>query len=229
VAKAGPYTGKTYREKWGAEANLDRLSAYNRDVMQFDAGLSYRLAPKSLLSLEYRYKNINRDYFEVTEAGDTETTINRIKASMSSRLSKVTRLNASFIYEDIDQPFIGVNAAGTVSFNPAPQSSPLAPGSIQYFQLYANRIVDLSNQPNQTMQFKANLSHKLSKTFSVNGSVNWKTSENDILDYSKWNKDHLALNASAWFALSPEFYGTISYSYGDDTTETLFILPIFDG
>jgi hypothetical protein len=229
LAAAGPYAGQTYNQHYGAEVDLDRLSAYNRDVTQLDAGAAFRLGAGNLLSLDYRFRNIDREHYAVTEAGETETTINRIKVSLSSRVGKKTRVNAHFIWKDIDQPFALPDAAGTVNMPFTPVASPLVPGSIQYFQLYANRVVDLTNQPNSLYEFQGNIRHRMAKNFSVSGNFKWVSSENDSLDFSTWSKDRMMINGSAWFALSPEFYGTVSYTYGDHQTETLFILPIFDG
>jgi hypothetical protein len=148
---------------------------------------------------------------------------------MSSGFFKDTRFNAHFIYEDIDQPYILVNAAGTPAYYPAPIDAPFKPGSIQYFELYASRILDLSNQPNSVMDFRGSVSHRMSKEFSLNGSFTWKKSENDTLDYSTWTKDRIAFNASAWFAPTEELFGTVSYNYIDEKTETMYVLPIFDG
>lgn len=228
-AVAGTYPGLTYAERWGAETDFTRYSVSNRDVLQFDADIAWRMLRGSLVKLEYLYRKTDRDYFAVTEGGETTTTLNRIKASLTTRFSKETRLNTSLRYEDTESPFSGVNVAGSTSFNPPAVASPLAPGSVQYFELYAARIVDLTNQPTSLLEAKANLSHRFSPKFSVNGGITYQTQENDSLDYSTWGKDRLSATLSSWFAIGPDFHGTISWSYRDEETDTMFVLPIFDG
>lgn len=197
--------------------------------MQLDASLAYRLANRTRLSAAYRLKTVDRDNYSVTEGGDTKTTFNRFRVDLISRPMKDTKINAHFIYENIDQPFVNLKAGGSPSYDPAPVSAPFVPGSIQYFELYDAWMIDMANDPTSLMDLKASISKKLSKGFSVNGSIQWKKENNDNLDFYEWTKDRLAINASSWFAFSPEFYGTVSYSYKDEKTESLFILPIFDG
>jgi hypothetical protein len=229
VAVSGPYAGKTYREQWGANPDLDRKSAYNRDVFNIDADLRYRFAKRSVLTLGYRYKMIDREYYAVTEAGDTETTHNRFKATVNTSLMKGNRINAEFVYEAIDQPYINLYAAGSPKQDPTPVPSPLAGGSIQYFQLYGTREVNLAANPNQIMSLRATIKQKLDKGVSLMGTFTWKDSSNDELNISEWNETHMGINASLWFAISPEFSGMVSYNYKDSEKDTLFVLPIFDG
>lgn len=229
VSAAGTYAGLTFQENYGFNPDYNRLSVYNRDVFQMDADLAYAFGNRTRLSAAYRMKTEDRDNYSVTEGGDTKTTTNRFRVDLTSRPLKNTKINAHFIYENIDQPFVLINAAGTPGYDPAEVASPTMPGSIQYFQLYDARTIDMSNKPSSIMDLKASVSQKLSKGFSVNGSIQWKKENNDNLDFYEWNKERLAINASSWFALSPEFYGTVSYSYKDEKTESLFVLPIFDG
>ena len=229
VAVAGGYPGQTFQDHYGYNPDYNRLSAYNRDVMQLDADIAYRFAPKTRLNAAYRLKTVDRDHYSVTEGGDTKTTHNRFKVDLISRPMKNTRVNAHFLFENIDQPFVYVNAAGTPNVDSPIVPAPFTPGAVQYFELYDARIIDMSNEPSQIMELKASASQKLAKGFSINGSFQWKQEKNDNLDFYEWTKDRLAINASSWFAFSPEFYGTVSYSYKDEKTESLFVLPIFDG
>lgn len=224
VAVAGPYAGQTYRQKWGAEADLDRKSHYNRDVMKFEGSLRYRFMPRSVVTVGYQYKMIDREHYDVPE-----TTHNRFKASLSTSLMKGNRINGEFVYETISDPYINIMAAGTTNFNPAPVPSPLAGGSIQYFTLYLNREINLGTDPNEVMSFRGSVKQKLDDGFSVMGSFSYVDKSNDDLNFSTWEEKKLGLNASAWFALTPEFTGMVSYNYKDSEKDTLFVLPLFDG
>jgi hypothetical protein len=61
------------------------------------------------------------------------------------------------------------------------------------------------------------------------GGFKYTDKSNDELNMSEWNETQLGVNASLWFALSPEFSGMVTYNYKDSEKDTLFILPIFDG
>jgi hypothetical protein len=230
-----PYTGLTYAERFNlGDPDFVRKSILNRSVMQIDADWATRLAARSNLTLGYRYKKTDREDYAVSEGGDTATSVNRIKASLSSRFGKKTRFSANAVYEMTDLPLLALNQAGTPSLNSAIVPSPFVPiglpgGSYQYQEIYNMYQIDMTNAPTNVMAVDASLTHKLGKAFSINGKFKYSTKKNDALDYYEWSKENMAFSASAWFALSKDFYGTIAYTYADATTETLFTVPVFDG
>ncbi len=231
LAAAGPYAGQTYRQRWDdgtLTGDFTRQSWVDRTVYQFDADLNYAFAPKTRARVSYRYKQTDRDNHEVAD-GEHASTSNRFKLALSSRKMKDLTLRGHFIYEDISNPFAGVDIAGMQNFNPAPTSSPLAPDSIQYFQLYNSRMVDLTNQPDRVLEFNGALTYRPMPNVSFSAGLKWNDLKNSSLDYSEWDKTRTALNASLWFALSEQAYGTIAYYFKTEETNAAVVLPLFDG
>lgn len=231
LAVAGPYAGLTYREKFddgSFTGDFNRLSWANRTVYEFDADLNYAFAHRTKARLSYRYKQTDRDNHEVSD-GEHASTSNRIKLALSSRAVKDLTFRGHFIYESISNPFAGVDIAGMYNFNAPAPGSPLSPLSVQYFQLYNSRMVDLTNQPDSIVEFSGQMTYRLAKNASFSAGLKYQDLQNDSLDYSTWSKDKTAINASLWFALSPELHGTIAYHYNTEETQTAYIMPVFDG
>ncbi|MCX7895553.1 MAG: GSU2204 family CXXCH-containing (seleno)protein [Thermoanaerobaculum sp.] len=229
VAAAGPYAGKTYRQQYGFDPDYLRLSALDRDVLEGTLRLSYKLGKGTTLLGQYQIRQLDRVHMEVAP-GETTTLENQLRVQLTSRPTKGLNLRAALAFADISHPFMHLNAA----CNPNPMQtvavpSPVVPGSVQYYQMYAARVADLTASPSRFWEARASASYQTPTSFLANLSVRWWDGENQDLDLTDWAKSVAGITASVGWIPGEEWQAHLGATLGRMQTKAFFCIPVMDG
>jgi hypothetical protein len=228
IAPEGPQTGKTYPEAYPAFGKLDytRGSTINRRDITAAAEASVRLARLTTLKGGYEFRSIRRDNFEVER-----TDRNRLSLLFSSRKSNDWKTRIRYTFDAIDQPFLHHKAALSPMLqpNPAPGNPPSPLAGLQYFALYAARQADLTNQPTRSQFFEPSFSWTPSTKAALNFHYRSRLEKNDKLNFSTWERASHSPGVELWVSPLEKLNFTASYQLQYDKTDTLFVIPVFDG
>jgi hypothetical protein len=229
VAVAGPYAGKTYRQRYGFDPDYLRQSALDREVKEGTLRLSHRVSPLLTLSAQYQARSIDRTNYQVAP-GETTTLEQKAKLNLLLRPTQKLRLRATLGYADISHPFMALNAAcnpDPLQTTPAP--SPLAPGSVQYYQIHDARVADLTASPSSYKEARLTASYQATPSTLATLSYQWWDGDNQDLDLTNWSKNLHAVTASLTTNPSESwaFYAAASYSKRE--LETFVCIPLMDG
>lgn len=229
LAVAGPYAGKSYRERWGFQPDFLRQSAIDRDVVEARARLAYRLGKGSSLIGEYSVQNLDRAHYQVAP-GKTDTLDQRLKLAFTARPAKGLNLRLEGTFADIRRPFMTQNTACQPGpLQETPVTSPLLPGSTQYFQIYASRIGDMTASPSSFAEARATLGLALNESTNASLSVRWWDGDNNDQDLTNWSRTHTAANAHLAWAPSATTQTFVAASWGKRKLESWVCVPLMDG
>jgi hypothetical protein len=242
VAVAGPYAGQTYRQKYAYDPDWTRTSALNRDVLEGVAEFQHRFSATSTLKAGVRYAATEREVCGSCHAapgGDDkpaghpevpdETTEGTLYAQMSWRRPGGWRVFAEAEYSDISTPFMNVDGGCNPDMDSTPAASPMAPTSIQYWQIHDAREYDLSNQPSSAWHLKAGASRDLSPSVQASGYLKYQERENTDLDHSDWSGKDLSANVYLGWMPSERWNWFLGYNYLWNDTQTHLCVPVMDG
>jgi len=226
TAVAGPQRGLTYQQAYPSfgPADFVRYSALSRENSDFDLEFLVPFANRSRLGITYNYQNIQRDTFEVSE---TE----KHKFDIFYRTDPRKNLNGTIRYkmELVSDPFANHQAAIEPVMQPTPSPGAAPFVATQYFELYDARMATLTNQPTQTYEIDGLGTWKPAEKFGFTVHYNYKDSDNDALDYSDWSQTVQTVSGDLWFTPEERFTLTAGIMYTDYKSETLFVLPVWNG
>jgi len=220
--------GQTYAEAYPTFGSLDwmRGSTINRQDILATGELSARLAKLTTLRGGYQFRSIRRENFDVER-----TDRNRLYLLFSTRRSTQWNARVRYTLDNTDQPFMHRHAALSPVMQPTPSPgnppSPL-PG-LQYFTLYAARQANLTNQPSRSHFLEPSFSWTPSPKTALTVHYRTKIEKNDKLNFSDWTRQMHMPGAELWYAPLEKLNFTLSYSFENDKSNTLFVLPAFDG
>jgi len=229
VAVAGPYAGKTYRQRYGFDPDYLRRSALDRDVVEGTLRLSHLFSSKASLTAQYQARQIDRANYEVSP-GETTTLEQKLKVGLTLRPNARLSLRATAAYADISHPFMALNAAcnpDPLQTNPAP--SPLAPGSVQYYQIHDARVADLTASPSAFKELRLAASFQANPSTLATLTYQWWDGDNQDLDLTNWSKNTQAVTASLTWAPAERWQLYAAATYGERETETFVCIPLMDG
>jgi hypothetical protein len=240
------YTYQGWRESQGDDVQFERWlrsSAMDRTDARVGADWVWRGVRRGSLRLGYEYRDIDRDNVVLAD-GDGRTKINKAKVGWNQRFRNRVRLNAKLTYTDSDNPYVNVdgamrqfafNAEGYDGIDPwtavvGRTTSPLLAASLQYYQLHALRVADVSGVPSSEVAALANASYGPKKgRWSVTGHVRYRGAENDELDYTDWERASQGIGVTAWLAPTPRFMMTLGVDSYSQDTDAEVIIPLMDG
>jgi hypothetical protein len=223
-----PQAGLTYVQAYPAFGSVDftRGSTINRRDIVGNAELGLRLAKLTTIRTGYQYRSIRRENFEVDR-----TDRNRFFFLFNARKSKTWNARVRYTLDAIDDPFLHKHAALSPMLQPNPSAgdppSPL-PGT-QYFTMYQARQANLSNQPTSAHAFEPSFSWTPSARASLTLHYRTRIEKNDQLNFGDWTRDMHMPGAELWVAPVDKLNFTLAYSYQTDKSNTLFVIPAFDG
>ncbi len=203
-----------------------RLSAMSRDVMTFGFDARYQLLSRTFINLGYEWEEVDRDDYAVDDDGDTETTTNTFKLSMTNRTCRGLKLRLGYKLEDTDNPFNYVNGACEGSFTADDGG---AFHGTQYWERHEERYADLSNQPTLAHEISGDITWSALKNLSVTANYRYINEENDETDVSDWQQESHVPSLSIAYMPLPQLSFNLSYIYDWTETETLANIPVFNG
>ncbi len=229
AAAAGPYAGKTYRERYGLDPDFLRRSAIDRSVQEATARYTHRLRPGSTVTAQYDVRAIDRDTYQVA-VGETTTLEQRLRLATTLRPAKGLTLRASASYADIRHPFAIVDGACNLEpLQTTPTSSPLVPGSVQYWQIHAGRVADLSASPSSWAELKLSGTYQLGSSSMAALSLRYWDGANSDQDLNQWSRTLMAATASWNWAPAETSEIHVAASYGTRELEQHLCIPLMDG
>ncbi|NWG14004.1 MAG: MtrB/PioB family outer membrane beta-barrel protein [Acidobacteria bacterium] len=228
VAPTGPQAGKTYTEANPAFGPADyyATSSLAREVFNgiFDGRLA--LAARTTLRFGYDYQNLRR-----TAAEPEETDTHRLRAAINSSPAKGWKARARYSYTHVKDPFTHYKAAFTPQIQPYP--SPGTPPSpllgTQYFTLYRARRANLTNFFTREQKASGSVTWEPVERFALTAHLAGYSQKNTDLNFAPWEDSDFSPSIEFWAAPSPRFDLSANYTMHRRETETLFVIPVFDG
>jgi hypothetical protein len=229
VAVAGVYPGKTYRQQYGYDPDFMRQSAVDRDVTEAQLRFAYKVAKGSSLTATYDVRNIDRETYDVA-VGETGTLEQRVKLVYSLRPGKGLQLRAAATLADITHPFALVDGAcNPDALQTVAKPSPMAPGSIQYWQIHDARAADLSASPEQYTEIKLTGSYQITPSALASLSYQWWDGKNDGGDLNDWAKSLNAITATVVVAPSETVEMHVGAAWRERELQQHICIPLQDG
>jgi hypothetical protein len=220
--------GQTYAQAYPAFGRVDwtRGSSINRVDAIGSAELSARLAKLTTLRGGYQFRSIRRENFDVEQ-----TDRHRLYLLFSSRRSNLYNARIRYTFDAIDQPFLHRHAALSPVLQPfaAPGTPPSPLLGTQYFTLYAARQANLTNQPTRSQFVEPSFTWTPSPKVALTLHYRARIEKNDKLNFGNWTRDMHMPGAELWLAPHEKLNFTFGYSFQNDKSATLFVIPVFDG
>jgi hypothetical protein len=162
--------------------------------------------------------------------GTGETSTTSLKASWNEKVGRKLRFMNSLTYKTRDNAYANINGVlrawdPTVGSAPSPKS----PASLQYAQLHALRVADVSSVPSGELRYRGTGTWMPSVKTAVSANVRYMDAENDELDYSSLEKENLGVGANLWMAMSPEFSFMLGFDHLEQQTGAMMAIPLMDG
>jgi hypothetical protein len=223
-----PQAGQTYAQAYPAFGSVDwtRNSAINRTDWTAGTELSARLARLTTLRSGWQFRSIRRDHFEVER-----TDRNRFFAVLSARPEKSWNARLRYYLDLTDHPFLHHKAALSPEMQPfaSPGNPPSPLAGLQYFSMYAARQADLTNQPTRSHLVEPSFTWTPSPRAALTVHYRANLQLNDKLNFSRWERSLHMPGAELWLAPTDKFNFTVGYTWQRDLSDTLFVIPVFDG
>ncbi len=229
TAVAGPYAGKTYRERYDFDPDFLRQSAIDRSVREASARYTHRLGRGATATAQVDVRAIDRDTYQVAP-GETTTLERRVRLGASLRPIKGLALRASATYGAVTHPFAIVDGACNVEpLQTTPTASPLVPGSVQYWQIHQARSGDLSASPASWLELKVAGTYQLGASSMANLSVRYFDGDNTEQDLNQWSRTLTAATATWNWAPMEGSQIYAAATYGTRKLEQHVCIPLMDG
>jgi hypothetical protein len=234
-----------YREgRPGGDQDFDwtRVSAANREVLQTDMALRYRLAKGSLLSFDWRHKVIDRaamnqtqtTYFAAgeeiigvgSEAQPWETTTDRFRAAYRKRLGNKGNARMTYTFTNVSKQYM--NILGICEDEMRGESYTLpGNGNVYYFQRL--RTGNATSMPNKSHKLALRSSYQLSPRMSLNGYLNFADEKNDEMNTYEFTRTVFSPGATLWMAPTDKMMVTMGYSFNSVESNASMCIPLFGG
>lgn len=228
AAPEGPQAGKTFTQAYPTfgTVNWTRGSVINRRDIVASGELNYRLARLTTVRGGYQFRSIRRDNFDVER-----TDRNRAYFMFHSRKAKSWNARLRYTFDDIDEPFLHKKAAlsPVIQPYPSPGTPPSPLTGLQYFTLYAARQANLTNQPARSQFMEPSFTWTPSPRAALTLHYRMRLENNDHLNFGKWSHDMHMPGAELWVSPIDKLNFTLAYSFQKDVSNTMFVLPAFDG
>ncbi len=229
VAPAGtPQAGLTFSQAYPSfgKASYDAVSSLAREVWGGSMEGRMQLAHRTIARVGYFYEDTYRP-----EADVAKSITQKVKFSLTSSPHKEWKGRVGYTYTHTNTPFTHVKAAFTPEMQPYPSAgnppSPLA--GVQYYVLYGARQANLSNVPTGSHETYASSTWMPMDRFAFSAHLRANQRKNSQLNFGGWSDNDITPSAELWYSLNPRIDLTANYTYHRRRTETLFVIPVFDG
>lgn len=223
----GPQAGRTYEEVYGLNYDWWRLSSLDRDVIESQVDLAYKLGGKGgTLKLTWDFDTVDRENYEVLP-GETETTTNAVGLSWRARPAKGWKLDTRWNHAEVDNPYMLVNGACSTLVSGA-YPNPFNPETPQYDDQHQARIAETTASPSSWDEARFAASYSTGGT-TFSGSYKWWDGGNNDGDLTDWSKISQNATLTAWSAPSEQWEWYVAYAWQDQQLDAPVCIPVFDG
>ncbi len=228
AAVAGPHKGKTYVESYPdfGEADFTRRSTRSRNRFSIKGELAATFAKHTNLRGGYEFRHLKRDNFDIEN-----TDVNRVYFSFRSRKRNTssgdwsTRLR--YVMENTKDPFLHEHAAMAPLIDPVPTGSAFT--GLQYYKIYAAREAGLTQFPTWSHFVEPSVTWMPTPRVSATFHYRFRTQKNDDLNMSSWSRTTHMPGAELWFSPLDKLDFTVSYTFENERSDTLYGIPVYDG
>ena len=224
VDVAGPNAGKTYAEAYPTfgEADWTRNSALSRKTLDFDTSFRYRLSKIAKFRLNYEYKKIDRDFYDVAE-----TQSHTFKGGFDVKPNRQWKFTLNGRLQFNTDPFTNLKAGVAPEVQNFGVDNPFSGN--QFYVFHEARDANLTNIPTDVQEIKAIVSWSPSYRMSISGNILYRDEKNDKLNYSSWSNDTLNYGVTLWLAPQDRLSLTGAYYFYGEKLNTLFAIPVLEG
>jgi hypothetical protein len=228
IAPAGPAAGLTYAQQYPAMLPLDYQteSTASRTPTELAIELAFRPGKRSSINLGFEYEDVTRTDYMVEKS-----TTSTFRGAAYFRPAKTVSLRARYEQSMTTDAFANLNAAKPAILQtvPTPSGVPFGPQSLQYFEMYNSRSVNLSGVPTDTKLLDAGATWAPSQKFSVSGHYRYRDLKNDELNASTWSHAMHMPGVELYLAPTDRFMLAAGWGYQKDTLDTVFSTLNFGG
>ncbi len=217
----------------GQSFDWTRASAYDREEYVATASLSYAVAARQHLKLDYRFRSTDRQNVRLDPDLPDETTTlqNRIRGAWIGRFAKGLRSRISGEYELTDHPFVNVGGICEV------RGDTLAhlPGNAWVYYFQRERVGTGGNLPTQAVRAKAHLGYSAGPRLSFTAYVNFTTEKNDELGRAdglfayEWERTILGPGAAVTVMPGAGLALSTGAAYSKIESNAKACVPVMDG
>ncbi len=224
-ATQGPQAGQSYYDIYlDAPGDFLRQSAFDRKTSSAQADLTYRYGAKKRQRIKGSLiaKQTDRDEF-------METKEFKLRALFSGRMGDKSRYRFSAELLSATDPFANIRGGFREprSAGHDPSGNPFS--DLQYYDMYATRIADLTNQPTSGITAKAYFTTAKTANSALTFTGSYVDQKNDETNVYDWEKTAWNLGMSVWWAPSDRLFATASYTVMDNDVWTGVSVPVLDG
>jgi hypothetical protein len=160
-----------------------------------------------------------------------KTTTSTFKGSANFRPNKTVSLRARYEQAMTTDAYANLHAAkpAILQTTPTPGAVPFGPQSLQYYEMYNSRSVNLSASPTDTKLFDGGLTWAPSQKFTVSGHYRFRDMKNDELNASTWSHAIHMPGVEVYVAPTDRFMLAAGWGYQKDTLDTVFSTLNFGG
>jgi len=224
VDVAGPNVGKTYVEAYPTfgEADYTRYSSLSRVTWDFDAAFKYRFSGKTKLRLNYDFKRIERDHFEIsTTNSHTFTGYFTYKPAREWKfvLKGLARIN--------DNPFTNLYTGVAPLVQDFGVPNPFV--GYQFYDFHRAREAHLTSLPTDILEGKGIVTWNPNFRFSLSADIRYRNEKNSKLNFSTWENDTLSAGFNFYWTPALKLSITGSYNFYGEKLNSLFAIPVLEG
>jgi hypothetical protein len=131
--------------------------------------------------------------------------------------------------EQINDPFRYEHAAYQPVLQPFPSPGLVPFTGTQYFTMYRARQATLTQYP--TMANRVEPSFTWTPNAKISATVHYRFhhESNDQLNFSDWNRTVNAPGAEVWISPREKLNLTVAYTFHNERSNTLMVMPVYDG
>jgi hypothetical protein len=224
VDVAGPNAGKTFIEAYPdyGEADWTRNSALSRKTLDFDTSFRYRLSKITKFRLNYEYKKIDRDFYDVAE-----TQSHTFKGGLDIKPNRQWKFTLNGKIQLNTDPFANLKAGIAPEVQNFAVDNPFSGN--QFYVFHQAREANLTNIPTDVQEVKAIVSWSPSYRMSLSGNILYRDEKNDELNFSSWENDTLNYGVTLWLAPQDSLSLTGAYYFYGEKLNSLFAIPVLEG
>jgi hypothetical protein len=224
VDVAGPNVGKTFIEAYPefGEADWTRNSALSRKTLDFDTSFRYRLSKIAKFRLNYHYKKIARDFYDVAE-----TQSHTFKSGFDVKPNRQWKFTLNGRLQFNTDPFANLKAGVAPEVQAVGVPNPFI--GEQFYVFHRAREANLTNIPTDVKEIKTIVSWSPSYRMSLSGNVLYRDEMNDHLNLSTWSNDILNYGVTLWLAPQDNLSLTGAYYFYGEKLSSLFAIPVLEG